>query len=108
LSARSLSGVELVTSDAQAGLVAAVGATLPGAASQRCETHYTTNLMAVTPKASRPWVRTLPLSVFDQSDAQSVATQYVRIIDALADGLPKVADHLEATRPDLLAFTAFR
>ncbi|WP_460353786.1 transposase, partial [Mycobacterium sp. ZZG] len=88
-------------------LVAAIGATLPGAAWQRCRTHYTTNLMSVTPKASWPWVRTLLHSVFDQPDAESVAAQYDRIIDALADKLPKVADHLEAARPDLLAFTAF-
>ncbi len=43
-------GVKLVTSDAHAGLVAAIGATLPGAAWQRCRTHYTTNLMAITPE----------------------------------------------------------
>jgi transposase-like protein len=35
LTARGLSGVRLVTSDAHAGLVAAIGATLPGAAWQR-------------------------------------------------------------------------
>jgi putative transposase len=63
--------------------------------------------MAITPKASWPWVRTLLHSVFDQPDAQSVAAQYDRIIDALADKLPKVAEHLEAAREDLLAFTAF-
>jgi putative transposase len=45
--------------------------------------------------------------VFDQPDAESVAAQYGRIIDALSDKLPKVADHLEAARADLLAFTAF-
>lgn len=38
LTARGLSGVKLVTSDAHAGLVAAIGATLPGAAWQRCRT----------------------------------------------------------------------
>jgi putative transposase len=107
LTARGLSGVKLVTSDAHAGLVAAVGATLLGAAWQRCTTHYTTNLMAITPKASWPWVRTLLHSVFDQPDTQSVAAQYDRNIDALADKLPKVAEHLEAARADLLAFTAF-
>ena len=107
LTARGLSGVRLVTSDAHAGLVAAIGATLPGAAWQRCRTHYTTNLMAVTPKASWPWVRTLLHSVFDQPDAESVAAQYDRIIDALTDKLPKAADHLEAARADLLAFAAF-
>ena len=106
LTARGLSEVKLVTSDAHAGLVAAIGAT-PGAAWQRCRTHYTTNLMAITPKASWPWVRTLLHSVFDQPDAESVAAQYDRIIDALSDKLPKVAEHLENARADLPAFTAF-
>ncbi|MFP1155051.1 IS256 family transposase [Mycobacterium sherrisii] len=106
LTARGLSGVRLVTSDAHAGLVAAIGATLPGASWQRCRTHYTTNLMAVTPKSSWPWVRTLVHSVFDQPDADSVAAQYDRI-DALIDKMPKVAAHLEDARTDLLAFTAF-
>ncbi len=107
LTARGLSGVRLVTSDAHAGLVAALGATLPGATWQRCRTHYTTNLMAKTPKSSWPWVCTLLHSVFDQPDAESVAAQYDRITDALSDKLPKVADHREAARPDLLAFTNF-
>ncbi|EUA30559.1 transposase, Mutator family protein [Mycobacterium xenopi 4042] len=82
-------------------------ATLPGAAWQRCRTHYANNLMAATPKSSWPWVRTLLHSVFDQPDAESVVAQYDRVLDALSDKLPKVAEHLDAARPDLLAFTAF-
>lgn len=54
-----------------------------------------------------PWVRTLLHSAFDRPDKESVAAQYDRIIDALSDKLPKVADHLESARPDLLAFTSF-
>lgn len=50
LTARGLSGVRLVTSDAHAGVVAAIGATLPGAAWQRCRTHYAANLMTATPR----------------------------------------------------------
>ena len=50
LTARGLSGVAMVTSDAHAGLVEAIGATLPDASWQRCRTHYAANLMAVTPK----------------------------------------------------------
>ena len=98
LTARGLSGVKLVTSDAHAGLLNAIGATLPGAAWQRCRTHYATNLMAITPKSSWPWVRTLLHSVYDQPDSDSVAAQYDRIVDALSDKLPKVADHLENAR----------
>lgn len=39
LTARGLSGVKQVTSDAHTGLKAAIAATLPGAAWQRCRTH---------------------------------------------------------------------
>ncbi|MEY8013777.1 IS256 family transposase [Mycobacterium servetii] len=107
LVARGLSGVALVTSDAHPGLVAAIGATLPGAAWQRCRTHYSANLMSVTPKASWPWVRTMLHSIYDQPDAESVVAQYDRVLDALYDKLPNVAEHLDGARPDLLAFTAF-
>ena len=107
LTARGLTGVALVTSDAHAGLVTAIGATLPGAAWQRCRTRHAANLMAVTPKASWPWVRALLHSVYDQPDAASVHAQFDRVLDALGDKLPRVAEHLEAARSDLLAFTAF-
>ena len=107
LTARGLTGVQLVTSDAHAGLVAAIGATLPGAAWQRCRTHYAANLMAATPKASWPWVKAMLHSVYDQPDAASVHAQFDRILDALGDKLPKVAEHLEGARADVLAFTAF-
>lgn len=61
----------------------------------------------MTPKSSWPWVRTLLHSVYDQPDADSVAAQYDRIVEALADKLPRVAEHLDTARVDLLAFTAF-
>jgi transposase-like protein len=107
LTARGLTGVRLVTSDAHAGLVAAISATLPGAAWQRCRTHYAANLMATTPKSSWPWVKELLHSVYDQPDADAVHDQFDRIVDALASKLPAVADHLETARPDILAFTSF-
>jgi transposase-like protein len=107
LTARGLTGVKLVTSDAHAGLVAAIGATLPGATWQRCRTHYAANLMSATPKSSWPWVKTLLHSVYDQPDRQAVHDQYDRILDALSDKLPAVAEHLDAARADVLAFSSF-
>jgi transposase-like protein len=107
LTARGLTGVQLVTSDAHRGLVEAIGAALPGAAWQRCRTHYAANLMAVTPKTAWTWVRALLHSVYEQPDAESVHAQFDHVLTALADKLPKVADHLEAARADVLAFTAF-
>ena len=46
-------------------------------------------------------------SVYDQPDAEAVHAQYDKLLDALADKLPDVADHLDAARADVLAFTAF-
>jgi putative transposase len=63
--------------------------------------------MAVCPKSSWPWVRALLHSVYDQPDAHSVHAQFDRVLDAMADKLPRVAEHLEAARADVLAFTAF-
>jgi putative transposase len=107
LTARGLAGVKLVTSDAHAGLVAAIGATLPGASWQRCRTHYAANLMSLTPKTSWPWVKTLLHSVYDQPDADAVYAQFDRVLRALGEKLPKVADHLEAARADVFAFAPF-
>jgi len=107
LTARGLSGVRLVTSDAHRGLVEAVRATLPGASWQRCRTHYAANLMSATPKSAWPWVTTLLHSVHDQPDAEAVHAQFDRVLDTLADKLPAVVAHLEAARTDILAFTAF-
>ena len=107
LTARGLTGVKLVTSDAHAGLVSAIGATLPGAAWQRCRTHYAANLMSATPKSSWGWVKALLHSIYDQPDAEAVHAQFDRVVHALHEKLPAVAEHLEEARADILAFTAF-
>ncbi len=105
--ARGLTGVALVTSDAHAGLVEAIAATLPGASWQRCRTHYAANLMAITPKAAWPGVKAMLHSVYDQPDANSVHAQFDKLLDTVTESLPAVHDHLDAAREDILAFTAF-
>ena len=107
LTARGLSGVKLVTSDAHRGLVEAIGATLPGAAWQRCRTHYAANLMSATPKSQWGWVKAMLHSVYDQPDADAVHAQFDRVVDALGEKLPTVAEHLDSARADILAFTGF-
>jgi transposase-like protein len=107
LVARGLAGVRLVTSDAHAGLVEAVAANLPGAAWQRCRTHYAANLMSVTPKSMWPAVKAMLHSVYDQPDAPAVHAQFDRLLDYVDDRLPDVHAHLDNARADILAFTAF-
>ena len=89
LNARGLSGVKLVTSDAHAGLVAALGATMGGASWQRCRTHYAANLMAICPKHAWPGVKALLHSVYDQPDAKAVHAQFDKLLDTVAEKLPR-------------------
>jgi putative transposase len=107
LVARGLSGVALVTSDDHAGLVSAIGSVLPGAAWQRCRTHYHRNLLTKVPKSAQPWVSTLVRTIFEQPDAASVRAQHAQVVSALEAKLPQAAEHLDAARDDILAFTAF-
>jgi transposase-like protein len=107
LTARGLSGVKLVISDAHRGLVDAIGAALPGAAWQRCRTHYLRNLLAKVPKSAQPWVATMVRTIFDQPDAASVRAQYGRVVEAIEAKFPDAATHLDEARDDLLAFAAF-
>jgi putative transposase len=107
LTARGLSGVRLVVSDAHRGLVSAIGAALPGAGWQRCRTHYLRNLLTKVPKSAQPWVATLVRTIFDQPDTDAVRAQYTRTVTTLAERFPDAADHLDEAREELLAFTAF-
>jgi putative transposase len=107
LVARGLSGVQLVISDAHAGLVAAIGAALPGAAWQRCRTHYLRNLLTRVPKSAQPHVATQVRTIFDQADADAVHAQYDRVVDALGAKYREAAEHLDTARGELLAFTAY-
>jgi transposase-like protein len=107
LTARGLSGVRLVISDAHRGLVSAVGAALPGAAWQRCRTHYLRNLLTKVPKTAQPWVATLVRTVFDQPDADAVKAQFDRVVATIEAKFPAAAEHLDTARDDLLAFTGF-
>ena len=105
--ARGLPGVRLVTTDAHRGLVEAVAANLPGAAWQRCRTHYAFNLMGVTPKGMWPAGMAMLHSVYDQPDTAAVYAQFDRLLDCVDQKLPEVHDHLDRARADLLSFTAF-
>src|SRR5215211_773312 len=63
--------------------------------------------MAVCPKSAWTWVRALLHSVYEQPDAASVHAQFDHVLAALADKLPRVAEHLAQARADVLAFTSF-
>jgi putative transposase len=86
LVARGLSGVQLAISDAHPGLRAALAATLPGAAWQRCRTHFMRNLLTKVPKRARSLVAALVRTIFGQPDADLTRAQHARVVEQLAPG----------------------
>jgi transposase-like protein len=107
LVARGLAGVKLATSDAHPGLVDAIAATLPGAAWQRCRTHFMRNLLTRVPKSAQSFVATMVRSIFAQPDAESVHEQHARIFAQLEGRFPEAAALLDDAGPEILAFTGF-
>jgi putative transposase len=107
LVARGLAGVRLVSSDAHPGLVDAIAATLPGAAWQRCRTHFMRNLLTRVPKSAQSFVATMVRTIFAQPDAATVREQHGRIVAQLEGRFPEAAALLDEAGTDLLAFTGF-
>ena len=99
--------MQLVTSDDHAGLVSAIAAVLPGAAWQRCRTHYHRNLLARVPKSAQPWVSTLVRTIFEQPGPASVRARHAQVTATLEAKFPAAVAHLDDAREDILAFTAF-
>ena len=95
LVARGLAGVKLVSSDAHPGLVDAIAATLPGAAWQRCRTHFMRNLLTRVPKSAQSFVATMVRTIFAQPDAATVHEQHARIVDQLETRFPEAAALLD-------------
>jgi transposase-like protein len=107
LVARGLSGVKLVISDAHGGLRDSIASALPGAAWQRCRTHFMRNLLQRVPRSAQGLVGTLVRTVFAQPDAASTHSQMDHVIAQLQKRFPKAAELLEESRAELLAFTCF-
>ena len=100
-------GVVLVTSDAHAGIRAAVRAILPGAAWQRCRVHFARNITSRLGSARSKPVNALVSTIFAQTSREAVAAQYQHVIDTLRDAFPEIAQMLIDAEPDLTAFAAF-
>jgi len=100
-------GVVLVTSDAHAGIRAAVRAILPGAAWQRCRVHFARSITSRLGSARSKPVNALVSTIFAQTTPEAVAAQYKHVIDSLREAFPEIAQMLIDAEPDLTAFAAF-
>jgi putative transposase len=104
---RGLAGVQLVISDAHAGLRAAIAAVLIGAAWQRCRVHFLRNVLAQVPKGSAEMVAAAIRTIFAQPGPVHVAEQLDTIASMPGRQFPKVEAMLRESADDITAFAAF-
>lgn len=104
---RNLTGVQLVISDAHAGLKAAIQRVFQGSGWQRCRVHAMRNMLAVAKHSQRQIVAALIRTIFAQPEPDDARAQLRAVVDQLEPVAPAVAAKLEAMEHDLLAYTAF-
>jgi putative transposase len=103
---RGLAGVQLVISDAHAGLKKAIGQVL-GCPWQRCSVHFLREALGHVRKDQQGMVAALLRPIFN-ADTAALARELVGdALERLSKPLPKVAALLEEAEEDLLAFYAF-
>jgi putative transposase len=104
---RGLFGVELVASDAHAGLKEARKACFPGVPWQRCQFHLMHNALAHVPRddMKRELVDDLR-SVLDSADEHTAGEQLRRVVGKYQKSAPKLAEWMEENVPESL--TVFR
>jgi putative transposase len=103
---RGLAGVELVVSDAHAGLKKAIGQVL-GCAWQRCSVHFLREALGHVRKDQQGMVAALLRAIFNAEAGEAARTLVGDALDRLRKPLPKVAALLEQAEEDLLAFYSF-
>jgi putative transposase len=103
---RGLSGVQLVVSDAHAGLKKAIAQVL-GCPWQRCTVHFLREALGHARREQQPMLAALLRPLFNADSGESARELVGEALDRLRKPLPKVAALLEEAEEDLLAFYSF-
>lgn len=103
LKKRGLEHIDLVVSDDHKGLVKAVRKCFQNATWQRCQTHFSRNVLDKTPKRLQPKIKELLRVMYDSPDIESARTMCNRIITEFEGKASKAMTVLETGFDDVMA-----
>jgi len=106
LKERGLSRVDLVVSDSHAGLVEAAKEEFTGASWQRCQTHFSRNMMDATPKKVWPEVKEMLQEIYTAKDMKTARARKDETMELLLTDAPKAANLLDDAFDDITAVIA--
>jgi putative transposase len=106
LKARGLGGAKLIISDAHAGLKSAISRVFE-ATWQRCRVHWIRNALAHVSKGQHTVVAAAIRQAFDQPDRKHAGETWRHVAGQLRGRWPKLADLMDVSEHDVLAYMAF-
>jgi transposase-like protein len=106
LKERGLKDVRLVTSDDHKGLVQAVRKHFQGASWQRCQTHFSRNMLDHAPKALQPEIKEDLGRLYESVDLESARKVRDQIITKYEVRAPKATSLLDEAFDDITAVLA--
>ena len=106
LKARGLDGVKLVISDAHTGLKGAIARVFE-ATWQRCRVHWMRNALAHISKGQHTVVAAAIRQAFEQPDRKHAGDTWRHVAEQVRTRWPKLADLMDASEHDVLAYMAF-
>lgn len=95
LKKRGLTGLKMITSDAHPGIIYAISKAFPSVAWQRCQTHFSRNIIEKTPKKYQKGLHSELLEMYNArtvSDARKIRD---RIMNDYADAAPSAMECLD-------------
>ena len=107
LKERGLKGVKLVVSDDHEGIRGAVDRYFQGACWQRCQVHFSRNLLDCIPRKDKERIGQEIKSIFESPDIYFASSRVDEIITKYKSIYPKFSDKLEEGIEDTLACYQF-
>lgn len=96
LKKRGLSGVKMITSDAHPGIIYAISKTYPTVAWQRCQTHFSRNVIEKTPKKYQMGLQAELLEMYNARTIDAARNIRNRIINDYTDVAPAAMECLDS------------
>src|SRR5207237_1139292 len=103
---RGLNGVQLVVSDAHAGLKKAIGQVL-GCPWQRCSVHFLREALGHARREQQPMLAALLRAIVNADAGEAARALVSDALERLRKPLPNIAELVEEADDDLLAFSRF-
>lgn len=106
LKARGLRAVDLVSSDNHGGLKNAIQKQFQGASWQRCQTHFSKNLLDKVSKKYRAEVKTALTDLYNAPDLKEAKSRKERMLAIYEETAPKAMELLDEAFDDITAVFA--